>query len=161
MKPCLEPFLLGRGGAVVAATPLPRLHHATDDRFLQDVSLDYPNLLLVERFGSSVRDLFCLACQIPAPDDGAKSDLFISAGDYVVAAERRFLRNLQAWVELAFEFLACIKNSVARDSYWREAGWRPQCPQRGITSSALVKALDRLGEDLNKQDNFEQQQGNQ
>ena len=161
MTPCVEPFLLRRGGAIEAATRLSRLHYAFNNRFLQNVSVDCPNLLLVERFRSSVRDLFCIVCQIPARDGGAVNNLFIRTAGYVVAAERTLLRNLQAWIELAFEFLASVKNLVTRDSYWKECVWHPQCYQRGITSSARVATLDWLREYLDEQDDFDQQSGNQ
>lgn len=155
MKPRVEPMLVDRSGDAEAVTPLPRVHNAFNERFLQNLLADHPYLLPVERLRADVGDLLCIGREVPTRGGGAIDNLFVSTGGYVVVAEAKLWRNPQARREVVSQILDYVKDVVTRDFDWLEYVWRNYCQQQGFARSALVEALGELDEDLDEQAYFD------
>ena len=159
MKPRVKPVLLSVDGETEAVTPLPRAHHAFNEKFLQDLLAAHPNLLPVERLRPDVGDLLCIGCEVSTRGTGAIDNLFLSTGGYVVVAETKLWRNPQARREVVSQVLDYVKEVVNRDFDWLESVWRAYCEKRGVAPSTLLEALGELDDDLDEQDFFDRVHG--
>ncbi len=81
-----EPFLVRTGGVVQHGTRLPRVHREFDERFIQELPVESPQLLPVAAFRPDIGDLVCIGREVPTRDSGTIDNLYLSTTGYVVVA---------------------------------------------------------------------------
>jgi len=122
---------------------LPRVHEAFDEKYLQDLLADHPELLPVHDIRDDVGSLLCIGRQVIV-SSGAIDNLYLSTEGYPVIVETKLWRNPQARREVLSQTLDYIKEVVQKDFEWFAQQWARSSQQHGANASELL--LTRLNE---------------
>ena len=90
-----KPFLIGTDGMARSATRLPRVHEHFDERFIQELLVDHPQLLPAATFRPDIGELVCIGREVPTRNSGSIDNLYLSTMGYIVVVETKLWRNPQ------------------------------------------------------------------
>jgi hypothetical protein len=119
------PMLVDRNNKT--AVPLQRLakvHFEFDERYLQELLVDYPELLPVQDLRPDIGDLVCIGREVGAGESGSIDNLYLSTGGYPVIVETKLWRNPQARREVLSQVLDYTKEVARKDYDWLEEQWK-------------------------------------
>jgi hypothetical protein len=142
-----EPFLLRPGATAQRGTRLPRVHDRFDERFIQELLVEHPQLLPVAAFRSDIGELVCIGREVPTRDSGAIDNLYLSTTGYVVVVETKLWRNPQSRREVVSQVLDYVKDIVTRDFEWLSSVWTTFCGERGLGAEPLFETIRRAASD--------------
>jgi hypothetical protein len=100
-----SPLVISKSGKVQTLERLPRTHQEFDEAFLQELLVNHPVLLPVNRLRDDVGELLCIGREVSAGDSGSIDNLYISTGGYPVIVETKLWRNPQARREVLSQVL--------------------------------------------------------
>lgn len=142
----VSPAIVVPGVSVRTLERLPRVHETFDERFLQDLLADHPELLPVHDIRDDVGSLLCIGREV-AVSIGAIDNLYLSTGGYPVIVETKLWRNPQARREVLSQTLEYVKEVVQKDFEWFAQQWTLFSKQHDKTTSDLLTRLNDLSDD--------------
>jgi len=150
-KHSVKPVFVVPGVSVCTLDPLPRVHSKFDERFLQELLADHPELLPVNSIRSDVGELLCIGREVPV-GRGSIDNLYISTRGYPVIVETKLWRNPEARREVFSQTLEYLKDLVRKDFEWFAAQWKSFSQQLPNQSMDLLSRLNELsGDELDEQ----------
>lgn len=145
--PKTHPFLIGSDGVAHRATRLPRVHQHFDERFIQELLVEHPELLPVAAFRPDIGQLVCIGREVPTRDSGAIDNLYLSTAGYLVVVETKLWRNPQGRREVVSQVLDYVKDIVTRDLDWLESVWTQFCEDRGYSRQTLLETMRQASDE--------------
>lgn len=142
-----NPVFVVPGVSVDTLERLARIHTQFDERFLQDLLADHPELLPVGSLRDDVGSLLCVGREATVGASGSIDNLYLSTAWYPVIVETKLWRNPQARREVLSQTLDYIKEIVLKDFEWFAQQWRLFSQQRGYQSGDLLSRLNELADD--------------
>lgn len=142
----VSPAFVIPGVSVHTLERLPRVHTTFDERFLQDLLADHPELLPVRDLRDDVGSLLCIGREV-AVSSGAIDNLFLSTAGYPVIVETKLWRNPQARREVLSQTLDYIKEIVQKDFEWFAQQWKLFSQQYDNHTGDLLSRLNDLSDD--------------
>ena len=122
-------------------TRLPRVHDKFDERFIQELLVEHPQLLPVAAFRPDIGDLICIGREVPTRDSGTIDNLYLSTTGYVVVVETKLWRNPQSRREVVSQVLDYVKDVVTRDFEWLSSVWTRFSKERGRSPQPLIEIM--------------------
>ena len=132
--------------SVDALERLPRVHTTFDERFLQDLLADHPELLPARDVRDDAGSLLCVGREVAVPS-GAIDNLYLSTEGYPVIVETKLWRNPQARREVLSQTLDYIKEVVQKDFEWFAQQWELFSQQHDNYTGDLLSCLNDLSDD--------------
>ncbi len=142
----VSPAFVVPGVSVRTLERLPRIHTTFDERFLQDLLSDHPELLPVRDVRDDVGSLLCIGREV-AVSSGAIDNLYLSTEGYPVIVETKLWRNPQARREVLSQTLDYIKEVVQRDFEWFAQQWKLYSQQHENLAGDLLSRLNDFSDD--------------
>ncbi|RPH52225.1 MAG: hypothetical protein EHM85_03810 [Desulfobacteraceae bacterium] len=142
----VNPAFVVPGVSVDTLQRLPRVHTKFDERFLQDLLADHPELLPVRDIRDDVGSLLCIGREV-AVSSGAIDNLYLSTQGYPVIVETKLWRNPQARREVLSQTLDYIKEVVQKDFEWFAQQWKLFSQQHDNQTGDLPSRLNDLSDD--------------
>jgi len=137
----VRPAIVIPGVPVRTLERLPRVHTTFDERFLQDLLADHPELLPVHDVRDDAGSLLCIGREV-AVSSGAIDNLYLSTEGYPVIVETKLWRNPQARREVLSQTLDYIKDVVQKDFEWFAQQWMLFNQQHGNYTGDFL-SIDR------------------
>ena len=122
MNASAPPVVVSSAGGTISLQRLPKAHTEFDERYLQDLLAENPDLLPVERLREDAGPLTLIGREVGVPS-GNIDLLFLSAASYPVLVETKLWRNPQARREVLSQTLDYVKDLVRTDFEWFAARW--------------------------------------
>ncbi len=142
----VSPAIVVPGASVRTLERLPRVHTTFDERFLQDLLADHPQLLPVRDVRDDAGSLLCIGREV-AVSSGAIDNLYLSTEGYPVIIETKLWRNPQARREVLSQTLDYIKEVVQKDFEWFSEQWTLFSKQHDKSMCDLLSRLNDLSDD--------------
>ncbi|MDA1166016.1 MAG: hypothetical protein O3B13_23200 [Planctomycetota bacterium] len=142
----VNPAFVVPGVSVHTLERLPRIHTTFDERFLQDLLADHPELLPVRDIRDDVGSLLCIGREV-AVSSGAIDILYLSTQGYPVVVETKLWRNPQARREVLSQTLDYVKDIAQKDFEWFEQQWKLFSQQHDNQPWDLLRRLNDLSDD--------------
>lgn|GEM_PF-1095499 len=142
----VRPAIVIPGVPVRTLERLPRVHTTFDERFLQDLLADHPELLPVHDVRDDAGSLLCIGREV-AVSSGAIDNLYLSTEGYPVIVETKLWRNPQARREVLSQTLDYIKDVVQKDFEWFAQQWMLFNQQHGNYTGDFLSRLNELSDD--------------
>jgi hypothetical protein len=136
-----SPLIVGGKGAIRKLERLPRVHRKFDEEYLQELLVDYPDLLPVYKLRDDVGQLLCIGREVTAGDSGSIDNLYLSTGGYPVIVETKLWRNPQARREVLSQILDYTKELTNKDFDWFEQVWKEFAKKRYGKEETLIEKL--------------------
>lgn len=135
------PIIIKRDRQIQRLTRLERSHTQFDEKYLQELLVDYPDLLPVYKLRDDVGQLMCIGREVTVGDSGSIDNLFISTGGYPIIVETKLWRNPQARREVLSQVLDYTKELVKKDFEWFGQVWREFSNRRHDKENNLIEKL--------------------
>jgi hypothetical protein len=142
----VTPAFVVPGESVHSLERLPRVHTTFDERFLQDLLVDHPELLPVRGVRDDAGSLLCIGREV-AVSSGAIDNLYLSTEGYPVIVETKLWRNPEARREVLSQTLDYIKDVVQKDFEWFAQQWKLFSQQHDSHTGDLLSHLNDLSDD--------------
>lgn len=142
----VSPAFVIPGVSVHTLERLPRVHTAFDERFLQDLLANHPELLPVRDIRDDAGSLLCIGREV-AVSSGAIDNLYLSTEGYPVIVETKLWRNPQARREVLSQTLDYIKEVVQKDFEWFAQQWKLYSQQHENLAGDLLSRLNDFSDD--------------
>lgn len=142
----VNPAFVVPGVSVHTLERLPRVHTKFDERFLQDLLADHPELLPVRDVRDDAGSLLCIGREVPV-SSGTIDNLYLSAAGYPVIVETKLWRNPQARREVLSQTLDYIKELVQKDFEWFAQQWKLFSHQHDKQTGDLLSCLNDFSDD--------------
>lgn len=136
-----SPLIISQNGKARILDRLPRTHQEFDEKYLQELLVDYPKLLPVNQLRDDVGELLCIGREVTAGDGGSIDNLYISSGGYPIIVETKLWRNPQARREVLSQVLDYTKELVNKDFEWFEQVWQEFSKSRYEKQESLIEKL--------------------
>ena len=133
------PIIIKRDRQIQRLTRLERSHTQFDEKYLQELLVDYPDLLPVYKLRDDVGQLMCIGREVTVGDSGSIDNLFISTGGYPIIVETKLWRNPQARREVLSQVLDYTKELVKKDFEWFGQVWREFSNRRHDKENNLIE----------------------
>jgi len=111
----ISPAYVVPGASVKTLERLPRVHTEFDERFLQELLADHPELLPVGSVREDAGSLLCVGREVAVGASGNIDNLYLSTAGYPVVLETKLWRNPQARREVLSQTLDYVKELVSKD----------------------------------------------
>src|SRR5437016_1307577 len=118
------PVFVVQGVSVTTLGRLPRVHTNFDERFLQQLLADHPELLPVSALRDDVGSLLCVGREVPVGAIGSIDNLYLSTAGYPVIVETKLWRSPEARREVLSQTLEYVKEIVLKDFEWFAQQWK-------------------------------------
>lgn len=142
-----SPLIISESGKVRRLERLARAHHEFDERYLQELLVDHPELLPIQKLRDDVGQLLCIGREVSAGDSGTIDNLYLSTGGYPIIVETKLWRNSQARREVLSQALDYTKELVNKDFEWFEQVWQEFSKSRYGTNEPLFEKLDQYADE--------------
>jgi hypothetical protein len=142
-----SPILITRDRHVRKLDRLPQSHQEFDERYLQELLVEYPELLPIDKLRGDAGSLLCIGREVPVGHSGSVDNLYLSTGGYPVIVETKLWRNPQARREVLSQVLEYTKELVEKDFEWFESVWQEFSKKRDLEPERLIAKLDEIGEE--------------
>lgn len=113
----VDPIIKAPGQPTRTLRRLDRGHRAFNERFLQDLLVEHPDLLPVRQLRPDAGDLICVGREVRVAS-GPIDNLFLSTQGYPVVVETKLWRNPQSRREVLSQTLDYVKEIVRKDFEW-------------------------------------------
>jgi hypothetical protein len=151
-KQTSSPLIISKSGKVRSINRLPRTHQDFDENFLQELLVNYPKILPVNRLRDDVGDLLCIGREVAAGNSGYIDNLYISSGGYPIVVETKLWRNPQARREVLSQVLDYTKELTSKDFEWFEQIWQEFSRSRYEKQESLIEKLSNcIEEEIDQQ----------
>lgn len=126
---------------------LPKAHEKFNETYLQELLVEHPGLLPVDKLRSDAGNLLCIGREVPVGSSGIIDNLYLSTGGYPVIVETKLWRNPQARREVLSQILDYIKEAAGRDFEWLENVWNDFTRKRFGARDKLMDKLNSIADD--------------
>jgi hypothetical protein len=129
--------------------PMQRLaksHREFDEKFLQELLADHPELLPIREMRDDIGQLVLIGREVPV-ESGFIDNLYLSTEGCPVVVETKLWRNPESRREVLSQTLDYIKDLISKDYAWFADRWSDGGSRRG-GEETLLDALNAVAEDL-------------
>jgi len=138
MKNVPSPMFISPGKGARTLKRLSKVHREFDESYLQELLVNFPQLLPVNEIRGDVGNLVCIGREVNVGDSGAIDNLYLSTGGYPVVVETKLWKNPQARREVLSQILDYVKELIDKDYEWFDKQWISFSKSRDIRSFDLI-----------------------
>ena len=147
MKNVPSPMFISPGKGARTLKRLSKVHREFDESYLQELLVNFPQLLPVNEIRGDAGNLVCIGREVNVGDSGAIDNLYVSTGGYPVVVETKLWKNPQARREVLSQILDYVKELIDKDYEWFDKQWISFSKSREIRSFDLIDKLNEFSDD--------------